>query len=172
MTAKKSNTPVLSRDLWGTPSWLYVPLHEEFNFEIDAAADKNNALCPRFFTKEQNALTQIWDEPTFCNPPYSVAAGGTLKWVTYGYEQSQCGNVPVVFIVQGDTSTKYRRFALQYASEIRDLVHRVKFNGAPNTPPWPTAIYVFRPMMRMRVTGCANVSLWDYRGPVVDFKKL
>jgi phage N-6-adenine-methyltransferase len=56
-----------------TPRELFDRLHAEFTFTIDAAASPENALLPRFWTKETNALDQIWiDERVWCNPPYSA----------------------------------------------------------------------------------------------------
>jgi len=150
------------RDEYGTPDWLYQALNEEFQFWLDAAASEANAKCACFFDKAKDALQQQWTVPTFCNPPYSQAAGGLLTWVIKGYQESQAHKVPVVMVVPGDTSTGYREFALSRASEIRDLTHRVRFDGATGAPPFPTAIYVFRPVQR-RIIGQANVSLWDLR---------
>lgn len=158
----KTTTPILERDEWRTPRTLFDRLNAEFSFELDAAASKENALCQFFMTRKDDALSNEWNVPTFCNPPYSRGAGGTLKWCQHAFEQAQENLVPVVLLVQGDTSTKYRAFAMQHASEIRDLCHRVKFEGAKGSPPFPTAIYIFRPVHRRR-SGGAHVSLWDYR---------
>lgn len=61
-------------DSYGTPIELFESLDAEFKFTIDAAANKFNALCDRYWTEEDDALKQDWKgEVVFCNPPYSRA---------------------------------------------------------------------------------------------------
>lgn len=65
----------MRRDDWETPIKLFEFLHGLFQFEIDAAASKENALLPRYWTEEDNALEQDWSgKRIFCNPPYSLSA--------------------------------------------------------------------------------------------------
>jgi len=43
-----------------------------FGFTLDAAAAPHNAKCPRYFTAEEDGLSQSWaGERVWCNPPYS-----------------------------------------------------------------------------------------------------
>lgn len=168
---KKKEKVVLPKDMWGTPDYLYIGLDLEFNFILDAAADENNAKCSDYITEKEDAFQTEWKSAdryfefgnVFLNPPYSQSAGGLINWIERAYEQSQKHRMAVVCVVPGDTSTKYRKFAMKYGSEIRDLDHRVKFVGATGSPPWPTAIFIFRPRIRCRVIGGANVSVWNYR---------
>ena len=62
-------------DDWTTPRKLFDYLDAVINFNLDAAASKNNALCERFLTKKDNALTYTphYKDRIFCNPPYSLA---------------------------------------------------------------------------------------------------
>lgn len=65
----------MRRDDWETPTKLYIYLHRLFNFTVDAAASKNNALCNKFWSEEDSALEKDWSkERVFCNPPYSMSA--------------------------------------------------------------------------------------------------
>jgi phage N-6-adenine-methyltransferase len=60
------------KDEWRTPRWLFDVLHGIFHFTVDAAANADNALLPRHWDREQNALQQDWSrERVWCNPPYS-----------------------------------------------------------------------------------------------------
>lgn len=55
-----------------TPRELFDPLHARYGFTVDAAASKDNALLPRYWTREDDALYQSWEgETVWCNPPYS-----------------------------------------------------------------------------------------------------
>ena len=47
-------------DMWETPKDLFDKLDEEFEFQTDVCAIKQNAKCKRFYTPEQNGLKQIW----------------------------------------------------------------------------------------------------------------
>ena len=50
----------------------FAPLHKRFGFTIDAAASAENARLPRYWTAEDDALSQSWDgQRVWCNPPYS-----------------------------------------------------------------------------------------------------
>lgn len=50
----------------------FEPLHERFQFTVDAAANAINAKLPRFFSFEDDGLAQSWaGESVWCNPPYS-----------------------------------------------------------------------------------------------------
>ncbi|EPK1680413.1 DNA N-6-adenine-methyltransferase [Raoultella ornithinolytica] len=60
-------------DDWMSPRGLFRNLDREFRFTLDAAASAENALCARFWTVEDDALTQDWsqEKSVWCNPPYS-----------------------------------------------------------------------------------------------------
>ena len=45
---------------WATPKGLFDILDEEFLFELDPCATKDNAKCPKFYTKEDDGLLQDW----------------------------------------------------------------------------------------------------------------
>lgn len=47
-------------DLWETPMETFNQLNEEFSFTLDVCANKENAKCKNFFTKEDDGLSQKW----------------------------------------------------------------------------------------------------------------
>lgn len=56
-------------DEWATPQDFFDRLNAEFHFETDVCATAQNAKCKRFFSKEQDGLSQVWggallDEPS------------------------------------------------------------------------------------------------------------
>ena len=83
--------------VWETPPEVFEPLDAEFRFTLDAAASDTNAKCPRYFTKEQNGLTQPWaPERVWCSPPYDSA---TLHlWMKKAYEESLLGALVVMLV--------------------------------------------------------------------------
>ena len=65
-------------DLWETPQAFFDQLNAEFCFSLDACALPWNAKCERYYTPEQDGLSQIWTGVVWCNPPYGRKIG---KWV-------------------------------------------------------------------------------------------
>jgi phage N-6-adenine-methyltransferase len=135
--------PVSQTDDWATPLWLYLALHLEFNFTLDAAASVENAQCERFFTKEMDALTQDWGRHTvYCNPPYGRVIN---DWMAKALDASRRG-ATVVMLVPGRTDASWmHEVALPRASEVILLRGRVKFGGCKDSAPFPSIIVVFRP---------------------------
>jgi site-specific DNA-methyltransferase (adenine-specific) len=62
-------------DEWATPANFFAKLNEEFHFTLDVCATAENHKCERYFTEQDDGLTQDWKgETVFCNPPYSKIA--------------------------------------------------------------------------------------------------
>lgn len=47
-------------DNWETPQPLFDRLNRIFGFEIDACADEHNHKCEKYFTVEDDGLSQNW----------------------------------------------------------------------------------------------------------------
>jgi len=64
----------------------WEPLHARFRFTIDAAASAHNAKLPRYWTLEDDSLSQSWKhERVWCNPPYSNISPWVDKaWTEWG----------------------------------------------------------------------------------------
>lgn len=54
---------------WETPIELFDKLNDIYGFEIDVCATRENAKCPKFFTKEDDGLMQDWYGCCWMNPP-------------------------------------------------------------------------------------------------------
>lgn len=76
-----STTPKELRDLWQTPLPLFSALDAEFGFDLDAAADKNNALCSHYLTEKDDSLNCDWESygAIFCNPRTVKFSLGLIK---------------------------------------------------------------------------------------------
>ena len=132
------------RTTWRTPMNLFAQLDQEFGFTLDAAASRDNALCQRFITEEQDALTCDWHElakggAVWLNPPYGRGVG---KWVRKAWLESAKGTV-VVMLIPARTDTAYFREWAMQAAEIRLIAGRLRFQGADNPAPVPSALLVF-----------------------------
>lgn len=114
-------------DHWATPNETYEALDKEFNFNDDP--------CP---IGGGGGLERQWGERTFVNPPYSEIK----EWVAYGFNQAQKGKT-VVMLIPSRTDTRWWHDYVMKAKEIRFIKGRLKFNGAKNSAPFPSAIVVF-----------------------------
>lgn len=47
-------------DEWTTPQAFYDEINKEFHFDLDAAASHINHKCNKYFTIEDDGLTQNW----------------------------------------------------------------------------------------------------------------
>jgi len=114
---------------WQTPDAVYEELDNEFHFDFDPCP-----VSPTF-----DGLNVEWGGTNFVNPPY----GRELpKWAKKGYEEAQKGKV-VVFLVPSRTDTTYWHNYFMKANEIRFIKGRLKFKGANNSAPFPSAIVIF-----------------------------
>lgn len=78
----------MGRQDWRTPPALFATLDRRFGpFNLDAAASDGNHMCDRYFTEEDDALTQDWNGRVFVNPPF----GTTGDWVRYAHWQKSRG---------------------------------------------------------------------------------
>lgn len=111
-----SNTPDVVRDLWSTPSELVAWMESEYgDYDIDAAASKENAVCEKFYSKETNCLKRWWgsNKHIWLNPPYS----NITPFVKKAIEQMEHGN-QIDILLPCDTSTGWFYEAQQKAAEI------------------------------------------------------
>jgi phage N-6-adenine-methyltransferase len=112
---------------WQTPRWLFDRLNTEFGFDLDCAATAENALCPRFYTAEQDALKQDWgkDGTTgFLNPPYGKLIG---RFVPYAFSQTErAAHLTVVMLIPARVDTKWWHAACPFG-EVRFLKGRIGF---------------------------------------------
>lgn len=59
------------RESWRTPPEIFAALDAVFRFTVDACASPDNALLPRYWTRDDDAASQPWQgERVFCNPPF------------------------------------------------------------------------------------------------------
>lgn len=47
-------------DEWPTPNAIFEELDREFDFNLDPCATEENHKCDRYFTKENDGLSQKW----------------------------------------------------------------------------------------------------------------
>jgi len=146
------NTKVLfssDKNYWETPQKFFDKLNDEFHFTLDAAASDTNHKCEKYFTEQDNGLTQNWGgETVFVNPPYGNKETG--EWTKKCYEESLKPNTTVVLLIPARTDRKsFHTYIYKKQNvEIRFLQGRLKFeiNGvAGDAAPFPSMLAIFRP---------------------------
>lgn len=141
---------------WQTPKNIFDSLNKEFDLRLDAAATKENALCDKFYTQEDDALIQDWNGfgNVWCNPPYGRMIG---KFVKKAYEESLKGATVVMLIPARVDTTWWYKFCAK--TEVRFIKGRLKFINKAfpsykedmsmkiSPAPFPSAIVIFKPDM-------------------------
>ena len=126
---------------WGTPPELFRLLDEEFRFTIDAAASKDNALISRYWTEEDDALSQSWKhERVFCNPPYG------REYPAFVRKAAEREAEVAVLLIAARTDTAVWHDCILGKSEVRFIRGRLKFTGGKYHAPFASAIIIFRPV--------------------------
>lgn len=125
---------------WETPQFLFDGLNAEFRFELDVCATAKTAKCRRYFTPEDDGLTQEWAGVCWMNPPYGREIE---RWMAKAVDSAH-GGALVVCLVPARTDTRWwHKYARR--GEIRYLRGRLRFGDATNAAPFPSAIVVLRP---------------------------
>jgi phage N-6-adenine-methyltransferase len=119
---------------WGTPTKWFNDLHQIFKFDIDVCAMPHNNKLPRFWTPEDNALTQDWRGlRCWCNPPYGRALP---KWTEKVVRESFFAEL-IAFLVPVSTSTQWFRKLMHHDAKFCFIEGKIKFeapgvkHGAP-----------------------------------------
>jgi phage N-6-adenine-methyltransferase len=93
----------------------FAPLHERFRFTIDAAASPTNARLPRYWTVEDDALEQSWEnERVWCNPPYSNIG----RWVRKAWTEYLAGCPLIVMLLPANRTEQ--RWWQEMVEDYRD----------------------------------------------------
>lgn len=139
---------------WETPDDLFKMLDMEFNFQMDLAANEENAKCKVFVTEEMDSLKFDWlnNFGTRCmwlNPPYGR---GIKDWIKKCDEEAQKG-AKIVALLPARTDTKWFHNHIYRKYEVRFLKGRIYFeingkpildkNGKPTAAPFPSMIVIF-----------------------------
>ena len=85
-----------------TPPDLWADLQKSFPFTIDVCASHENHLLPRYYTKEDDALTKDWSgEVAYIHPLFDGFIG---KFVEKAFHTK---DLTAVFLLPASTHTKY-----------------------------------------------------------------
>ncbi|MEO7958427.1 MAG: DNA N-6-adenine-methyltransferase [Fibrobacteria bacterium] len=153
----RGSTPGNDSDEWRSPLRVVraIERHFGFHFVADMAATQENAICPIYFTKEDNTLsasiediyakikrTVLNPDPTlhalWCNPPYGST--GLEPWIDAANRVSKSGpRLPWVFLLPASRSEQdwlYMRPPTDYhVTFLRRRVPYLRPDGTPGKAP-------------------------------------
>jgi phage N-6-adenine-methyltransferase len=152
------------RSDWAKPWELFLSLDAVYRFDLDVCATADNAKCAWFFSPAEDGLAQEWviskssllslavppagdmdcarTVVAFCNPPYGreIAA-----WMKKAWKAGGGRGAVVVCLVPARTDTRWWHDYAMKATYISFIPGRIRFEGAPSTAPFPSAVVVFGP---------------------------
>ncbi|MFV0576023.1 MAG: phage N-6-adenine-methyltransferase [Vibrio sp.] len=123
------------KDSWSTPQWLFDALYPEFGFELDVAANEDNAKCFAWYGIADNALTMSrWDahpdlgsmahQYVWINPPYS--RGNVKAFLEKAFEQCVFHKINSVLLIPATPDASWWP---TNASEVRFITDgRISFD--------------------------------------------
>lgn len=130
-------------DLWATPESFFQQCVEQFGtFDLDPASNAENAKADRFFTIEDDGLSQDWNaELVWLNPPY----GRILKeWVSKALSEFDKGNAKkIIMLLPSRTDTRwFWSFYERPDVKVQFIKGRLKFGGSKNSAPFPSCLVI------------------------------
>ena len=127
-------------DLWETPQGFYDNLNQKFSFTLDPCASALNTKCTKYYTEDDDGLSQDWGgHNVFVNPPYSKAR----EWVNKALQESKKPNTTVVLLVAARTDTRFFHDHCSQANQIFFIKGRLKFGNSKNSAPFPSMVVIF-----------------------------
>jgi len=132
MSYNVHNDPEKRRMDWQTPRDLFDFLDQDcnFNFVIDCAADRHNALCGLYFDKTANFLEQDLsdsDHWCWCNPPYLEGRSGAVKAEKILWMQKLMSVPKIVCLIPSAIGADWFQVIWDHADAICFLRKRLKF---------------------------------------------
>lgn len=122
------------RSNWRTPPALYHALDREFHFQIDVAADDDNALSEEYLTIAENGLAVDWHTPCggacFMNPPYRrgdkkaippIPAEPIGPWIEKAWTESRRGATVVGVVPFSPQTQWYQRHVMGHVVGVHDV---------------------------------------------------
>lgn len=144
---------------WETPQDFFDKLNDEFHFNRDVCASKQNAKLPNYYSIYDHAFVHKWGGCCWMNPPYSKDIG---QWVGKAYLSAQEGAKVVCLLQCRSGDTKWFHKYVMRSSEIRFVKDRLHFglDGKFSRANISSIVVVFRPYCK----GPPIVSSMDTKG--------
>jgi len=112
-----------------TPKWLFDELDKRFGkFSLDAFADPHNALCPKFYTRENNGCMLEWADVTFGNPEFADMVGPLEQ----ALRQAEKGIRSIILGPVGCSQEWYHQIVIRGTVYVPD--RRINYDEPDGTP--------------------------------------
>jgi len=122
---------------WDTPTELIADLSTVFPWDLDVCASRSN-VCANYYSEQDNGLAQPWRGLCWMNPPYGRGIGAWMNKAAINRSQAT-----TVCLVPARTDTRWWHDNVKYARLVVLIKGRLKFGGAKNSAPFPSAFVVF-----------------------------
>lgn len=122
---------------WQTPEIVLDLVREVGLISLDPCTSLDNPVnAAHFYTEKEDGLIQPWDTDgvIFVNPPYSDIPKWAEKCAKEGI------NNEIIALVPARTDTRWWHYNIIKADAICFWAGRLKFKGAPNAAPFPSAL--------------------------------
>lgn len=122
-----------------TPPEIFLRYGARCSFDLAATAA--NALCPDYFTKQQDALTRPWPsgKVMWANPPYS----NLLDWCRRFYDYAERGGEVIALLPAWTDTEWFHRYCA--FGNVTFLRTRRRFGGMKAQAPFPSIIVAWNP---------------------------
>jgi len=126
-------------------------------FDIDLAASPENAVCPRFYTEQDNSLEQPWkvgEGWNWCNPPFAKLE----PWVMKAFNEMAGYGAKTAMLVPAAVGANWWRDWVDDMARVYFLNGRLAF--IPDRPKWlypkDCALLLYAPFVD-------GYRVWDWR---------
>lgn len=145
-----STTPAHERDEWRTPPFVFHYMHRRLRFGVDLAATPGNALCDRWLTGGDDALSLAWValgvSSGWCNPPYS--RGRIKAFLRHAIDEARHGFTTCFLVPACNGADYWRELVPGVASEVIEILGRLTYlkpDGTPaSTPQFGSSLVIYR----------------------------
>lgn len=137
--------PQAVTDKWSSPQHIIDEVVAEFGtINLDPAASHDNAVAPRYYTKEVNGLQLAWNaDLVFVNPPYGRILN---QWVAKALQEFDAGRAKtIVMLLPSRTCTRWFHSLYERDEvEIRFIRGRLKYGDGTSPAPFPSILVVIK----------------------------
>lgn len=134
-----------------TPQAFFNAVSDVYGpFDIDVCATRENAKCSKFYTPEQDGISQGWHGRIWCNPPYGRDIGRWTDRAVMATQNTRAAQI-VVMLLPARTDTRWWHEWVQPFAQVEFLKGRLRFGGAKNSAPFPSCLAVYRRPLRVGV---------------------
>jgi phage N-6-adenine-methyltransferase len=121
--------------MWETPQEFFDKVNEQYHFDLDVCASPDNAKCDKYYSEEDDGLSQVWEGSCWMNPPYGREIE---KWVKKASESKTL----VVALLPARTDTKWFHDYILGKAEITFIKGRLTFSKYGRAP-FPSMLVIW-----------------------------